>query len=300
MQVCINGSVCPYCQIGSLREGFEELGHIHTDDWRSNDVGFVFVGNGPYTDYIEAAKNREKNIIFNALDIPVQNPNVQVTINEFREALPHASKVTAISEYTQWQLKEHCNVDSEVIYYPMKPVFFTNVKKYPEIKVLICGRVNDSNKRVGSAISALVKAGYDERNVAIVGPENPRWGVYHGVVSDEKLNDMYNSADYVIMLDKVAGIGLPAIEAACAGAIPIIAPDLTTYQEFWAKSPMSLFYQTFTSIEKIAEGIRYFDNNPDEKRVMKEETLKYADIYLRPKFDKVEVAKRIYAVYQTI
>lgn len=300
MLVSIQGSVCQWCQIPALREGFAALGHEHTDDWQHPDVAFVFVGNGPYDQYLEAARTRSKKLIFNVLDIATQNPNAQQYIDEYKAALPLAARVTSISAFTQWQLRYHCGVESEVIYYPMKPVFATNVKKYPEIKVLICGRVNDSNKRVASAVSALIRAGYDETEVAIVGPENPRWGRYYGVVSDEVLNDLYNSVDYVMMLSRVEGIGLVAPEGACCGAIPIVAPDLSTFNEFWAGSPMGLYYSTFTSLDNIATFMRDLNARPEDKATMKAAMLHYADLLIRPKLDRVAVARRILAVAETI
>lgn len=269
------------------------LGHEHVDDWRDSDVRFVFVGNGPFDAYLDAARARSKPFIFNVLDIAVQNPSARTDIETFRAHLPIAQRVTAISEFTQWQVQHHVGLESDVIYYPMKPVFATNVKTYPEIKVMICGRINDANKRVASAVSALVRAGYESADVHMVGPERPSWGTYHGVVSDERLNDMYNSADYVMMLSRVEGLGLPGAEAACVGAIPIVAPDLTTYRDFWADSPMHPHYQTFTSLDAIASFIKHMDAHPDEKAAMKTAMLAYGTEVLRPKLDRVQVARRI-------
>jgi glycosyltransferase involved in cell wall biosynthesis len=299
MLISIRASSCPWCQRDQLVKGFEELGHDVTDDWRDPAVSFVFVGNGPYDEYLEAARYRSKRIIFNILDIATQNSNAAQYVAEYKANLPLAAHITSISAFTQWQLREYCGLDSTVIYYPMKPVFDTEVKRYP-YRALACGRVGDRNKRFDVAVAALQRAGYSEADLAVVGPERPHWGTYLGVIDDTTLNDLYHSVDYVMMMSRLEGAGLPAIESACAGSIPIVAPDLTTYNELWAVSPMGLYYQTFRSIDQIASTIRYLDGAPADKAIMKGEMKRYADLFLRPKFDRVEVARRILAVAQAL
>ncbi len=301
MLVSIMGSTCTWCQIPALREGFAALGHTHTDDWTDPNVAFVFVGNSPYEPYLEAARNRSKKIIFNCLDIPIHTPDGHRWINEWKMQLADATRVTSISAYTQSQLLTICGIQSDVIYYPMKPISrMGGAPKYPQYKFLLCGRVNDRNKRFHVALGAILGAGFDKSQVAIVGPENPGWGCYLGVVDDEALNDLYNSVDYVMMPSFNEGIGLVGVEGACAGAIPIILPDLSTYDELWAGSPMGLFYQTFKDVESIEQFLIYMDENPAEKQIMKDAMYAYAQTHFVPKFSAIEVAKRIIGVYHSI
>lgn len=288
------------CQVNAIREGFAALGHEHIADMRHPDSAFVFVGNPPYDNYIELAKSREKKVIFNVLDICWHCKEVNETIETLKRQLPLADKVTCISKAVQSDLKNACGVDAEVIYYPMKPVKFTDTKKYPKFKVAMVGRLLDPNKYGSVAISALIKAGFNEADVAIVGPEYCGWGTSVGMVSDEVLNDIYNSVDYVIMLDKNAGIGLPAIEAACCGAIPIVAPHLATYDELWSQSFLSLNYKTLNNSSKIADLISSIEANPVWKQEIKRDMLAYGELYFRPKFDAKEVAKRIIDIYHSI
>lgn len=299
MRVSILGSEgSNLCQIPALREGFNTLGHQHTHDWGDPDVAFVFVGNPPFDAYIEVPKT--KKTIFNVLDICPHCVEHEDIVARLKQQLPLAHRVTAISQTVADELKAKCGVDAQVIYYPSKRITHTGVVKYPGIKALCVGRVNDSNKRVGLAIQSLIRAGFNEDEVGIVGPENPRYGRYFGVVSDETLNDLYNSTTYVMMLSKNEGIGLPACEAAMAGAIPIVAPDLSTFNEFWVESPLGLFYQTLNSPDAIAKLILSIEANPDWKAQIKQDMLGYAELAFRPKFAREKVAARIIEVYQSI
>lgn len=288
------------CQVNAIREGFALLGHEHIADMRHVDSAFTFVGNPPFDDYIDLAESKSKKIIFNVLDIPWHVPEIDSIIDNLKKKLPLANKVTAISKAVQADIKSSCGIDSEVIYYPMKPVKFTNVKKYPQFKVAMIGRLLDPNKYAMTAISALINAGFNENEVAIVGPEYVGWGTRLGLISDEHLNDIYNSVDYVVMLDKYAGIGLPAIEAACCGAIPIIAPHLATFDELWLQSPLSINYQKLNNAKNIAQLIISIENDKKWKEEIKQDLLGYSELFFRPKFDAKNVAKRIIDVYHTI
>lgn len=286
------------CQISELRKGFEELGHTHTDDIYNIDNSFVFVGNPPYDKYLDL--RHEKKVIFNVLDTCPHCLEHNEIIKRLTEQPPRANKVTTISKTVAAELREKCSIDAEVIYYPMKPVFHTGVKKYPQFKVLCVGRICDPNKRFVLAARALIAAGYNEDEIAIVGPENPRYGTYLGEVSDEVLNDLYNSVDYVMMTSRNEGIGLPAIEGTVCGAIPIVLSDLSTFDEFWVQSPLGLHYQQLNSINDIAKLIRNINDNKDWKEEIKQDLLGYSELFFRPKFNRKEVAKKIIGVYHTI
>lgn len=288
------------CQINSIREGFAALGHSHIHDMRHKDSAFTFVGNPPFDDYLELAQSRDKKIIFNVLDIPWHVPEVGELIEKLKINLKLANKVTTISKAVQKDIEKSCGIYADVIYYPMKDVKFTGKKKYPQFKVAMIGRLLDKNKYAATAINALVACGFEEKDVAIVGPEYLGWGTRLGLVSDEMLSDIYNSVDYVVMLDKVAGIGLPAIEAACCGAIPIIAAHLSTLDEFWSQSPLGLHYQKCTNPSELIKLIKSIESDKKWKEEIKTDILGYSQLYFKPKFDKIEVAKKIIDVYHSI
>lgn len=285
------------CQIGAVSKGFKTLGHTPTISWTDPDVKFVFVGNPPYESYLNAATR--KPFIFNVLDLATHTPEHQDIVRRFAAQLPAAAKVTTISKTVQAQLADLCGIRAEVIYYPMKPVTCTRIKKHP-YKVALIGRTSDPNKRCGAAVMALVRAGYEEKDVVIVGPEYPGWGTRLGVVSDEVLNEIYNSVDYVMMMSRWEGIGLPGIESACAGAIPIVMPDLSTYDEFWAPSPMHGFYKNLTSVDAVAALLTYLKAEPDVKEDLQLKMADYGNRLLRPAFEASAVAARILDVYESI
>lgn len=288
------------CQVNAIRDAFESLGHEHIVDMHHDDSAFTFVGNPPFNDYIDFAKSKSKKIIFNVLDIPWHVPEIDTIVAKLKEHLPLADKVTTISKAVQRDLKQYCDIDSDVIYYPMKPVKFTGEKKYPQFRVAMVGRLLDPNKYAATAIAALINAGFYEKEIAIVGPEYVGWGTRLGLISDEHLNDIYNSVDYVVMLDQFAGIGLPAVEAACCGAIPIIAPHLATFDELWVQSPLSLHYQKLNNANNISELILSIEADKKWKEEIKQDLLGYSELFFRPKFEAINVAKRIIDVYHSI
>lgn len=299
MQVSILGADGnQLCQIPQLRAAFAEMGHSHSFDPNHPDNSFVFIGNPPFHNYLTLPEN--KKTIFNVLDLCPHCKEHDDIIKQAKAHLPLAHKVTTISKTIAKEIEDSCGVKAETIYYPMKPVRHTGVKKYPNFKAMILGRIGDPNKRTMASISALVNAGFKESEVAVVGPEYLGFGMRLGMVNDETLNDLYNSVDYVMMMSKYEGIGLPAIEAATCGAIPIVAPDLSTFDEFWAQSPLGLHYQSVSSIADVAKLIGAIEKDHEWKSQIKEDLLAYSFLAFRPKFDGKNVAKRIIEVYHTI
>lgn len=284
------------CQRKQLVAGFKALGHEPIVDYTDPDTSFVFVGNSPYSSYLDLARSGQRKVIFNVLDLCPHCADHADIVARLRDQLPLAAKVTTISRTVAAELAEKCGIRAEVIYYPMKPVRFTGERKCPQFKVLCAGRLRDPNKGMAQAVMALVRAGFNESEVAMVGPEFPGWGTNMGVISDEKLNDLYNSVDYVVSLAREEGIGLVPIEGSICGAIPIVLPTLSTYNEFWADSPMGIHYQTLHSPDAIATLLRAIENDPEWKGKLKQEMCAYGERVFCPLFDPVEVAKRILTV----
>lgn len=299
MKISILGSdSTALCQISALREGFAALGHEHTPNYNDPDVAFVFVGNPPYFPYLELTK--AKKVIFNVLDYPFHCREIGEIIARNKVELPLAARVTAISQTVARDVTELAGVKCDTIYYPSKPIIHIGIKKYYGLRALMVGRLQDPNKGARDAVAALIRAGFQESEVGIVGPEPIGYGRYFGVVTDEVLNDLYNSVDYVMMLSFVEGIGLPACEAAMAGAIPIVTHTLTTFNEFWLNSPLGFQYQSFRSVDGVAKLLMDIERNPEWKSQLKADFHAYAKEEFRPKFNQVEVAKRIINIYQSI
>lgn len=286
------------CQISSVHAGLQALGH-ETTSYNDPRADFVFVGNPPFAPYLEIAAR--KPTIFNVLDLARHCPEHQDIVEAIKSQASRAAAITCISDTVRGQLSELCGVNAKVIYYPMKPISRrTGSSKYPQFKVAMVGRTSDPNKRCGAAVLALTRAGYTEDQVAVVGPEYPGWGTRVGTVSEAKLNDIYQSVDYVLMLSKEEGIGLTAAEAAIAGAIPLVLPDLSTYNEFWATSPAHQFYLQLTSIDSLAAFLIYLKSDPDARETLRAQMADYGQNILRPLFDKTNVAARILSVYESI
>lgn len=286
------------CQVNSLREGFTELGHEHVANPLDPDTAFIFIGNAPFEQYLHL--RGQKKLIFNVLDLCPHCENHDQIVERLKEQLPCADKVTTISETVARELRDKCGIRAEVIYYPSKKISNTGIRKYSGIKALCVGRVNDRNKRLGIAVQSLIRAGFDEHEVGIVGPENPFYGRYFGMVSDEVLNDIYNSTEYVMMMSLNEGIGLTAAEGAMAGAIPIVLPTLSTFDEFWAESPLGLHYQKLNSLNDVASLIRSLEDNPAWKSEVKQDLLQYAAQKFRPKFEAKAVAQRIFDIHLSL
>lgn len=273
------------CQIPLLRDGFAQLGHQHTPDFDDPNAAFLFTD-----DYAgDSGTNvtpRSIKTIFNVSDQTLGDSLL-------------SDRITCISKTVQKKFKNELGLHADVIYCPARPVHYTGQKKYPQFKVAMVGRIGASHRRSGLAVQSLIRAGFEEHEVAIVGSDYFGYGTRLGYVSDEKLNDIYNSVDYVMMLS-THGRGLSAIEGAMCGAIPIVAPDYEGFEEFWVQSPLGLNYQTCHSPDQIAKLMRSIEADKLWKDVLKLDILGYAELAFRPKFTAKSVASRIIEVYQSI
>jgi hypothetical protein len=240
MKIYCDGSRFYGDQISRIEQGFIELGHEITSYIAESDIVF---SNNPSPTRAQIIKDRNEGklkagvkLIFNVLDIPEWCfPNVN--LQSMYDDLIQADQVTSISEYVKNQLLRYFNLNSSVIYNPTKPINNfqrkNGIKKFPQYRAMMVGRLRDPSKRAELGINALILAGFKESEVAIVGSEPIGWGSYEGVVTDERLNDLYNSVDYVIMTSLGEGLGLPALEGVLGGAIPVVCHDLTTFNEFY-------------------------------------------------------------------
>lgn len=239
MLIYLDGANCPNCQLPRIREGFEFLGHKVTD--YITEASLIYSNNPSKTrtqilkDKINGKLKENVKLIFNVLDIPEWCfPNYD--LRELHQELLQADCVTSISKYVQGQLLRYFGLNSTVIYNPAKKINDdlrkNGIKKWP-YRAMMVGRLGDPSKRAALGINALLMAGFKENEVAIVGSEPIGWGAYQGNVSDEKLNELYNSVDYVVMTSLGEGLGLPALEGVMGGAIPVVCHDLTTFNEFY-------------------------------------------------------------------
>jgi hypothetical protein len=210
-----------WCQVPRIKQGFKGLGH---EVVTGEDYDFIYANNFDYSSrdtehkdsalYLgDSALPKKAFKIFNVLDIP---PHVlDFPIDKLKSQLLLADVVTCISEPVKEQLK-NIGIDAHVIWNPIKDVFFDSQIKR-EIKCLYVGRYNDPNKRFNLL---------DRIEKYIVGPTGgDSNGNYLGLVNDTSLNQLYNSTKIVALPSKFEGLGLPALEAMAAGAIPLVCSD---------------------------------------------------------------------------
>lgn len=274
------------CQINRIDQGFKELGLIESqtpDFIYCNDLGDF---DAAYV-YRKYKSNRSK-LILNVLDIPLWVHNFD--LNKIYNQLLKADKITCISKFVQGQLRHIFNINAEIIYNPAKNINSkerdAGIKKYPQYKYLMVGRLMDQSKRADLAIRAITYRS-EESLLAVVGSEDIGYGHHLGVVSDEQLNSLYNSVDYVLMTSKDEGMGLPGLEAILGGAIPIVCHDLSTFSEFYPQH-----WGCYPKAESIAMRINLLENNLEIKKQLFQE-VKDLQSQVHKKLDYLEVANQI-------
>ena len=231
MKIFTSGARCVGSQIERIEEGFIKLNHEITSDITSADL--IYVNNAWYDDIIAAKQSGQikGKIVFTVLDLAPHVPDFPV--QKLKEQLQYADHVCTISQFVQQDLKNRTGFDSTVIYQPIKNVYYTGIKKH-NFKAMLVGRVNDPAKKARESIQALISAGFNGGDVVTVGREQPFYGgSWANSASDEVLNELYNSVDFVMCMSESEGMGLPALEAMAVGAIPVLPYNLTTREEFF-------------------------------------------------------------------
>jgi len=189
-----------------------------------NDNSFYDVGLN-LKDMFSRAK-----LIFNVLDIP-KKYYPEINLEELKAKLKQADIITTISKFSQNQIKEYLNLNSIIIFNPIKNVFKMNLKK--EIDFLYVGRLYEPNKRFSLALEALSLLNINKNQLLIAGPDNPGNGLnYIGCVNDETLNLLYNKSRFLICPTEYGVLGLPPIEAIICGCVPVLCKDNPAVQEF--------------------------------------------------------------------
>jgi hypothetical protein len=221
IKVKIYGNKGYTCQALRIAQGFKGLGHdiVSGDDYDliySNNFDFsdIDVQHGDSALYQGDSQLPKKGFkIFNVLDIPPHIPDFPV--QKLKDQLTHANIVTCISDPVKEQLAQ-IGVEAHVIWNPIKDVFYDEYTKR-DIECLYVGRCEDPNKRFHLL---------DNIEKYVIGPSggSPS-GKHLGLVNNVSLNQLYNSAKIVALPTKFEGLGLPALEAMAAGAVPLVCSD---------------------------------------------------------------------------
>ena len=276
------------CQMPRIREAMLSLGHIISKE--SPDLIYANDPTG-YEKALLLKKNFPKSfLILNFLDVPWHIPNVEkqtkLLVDYF---LSKADATTVISYKVKDDLSKFINKKIEVIYNPIKDVFYNkNIKKNNDF--LYVGRANDPIKRISLVKESLSKIKDQINKVKICGSENPGFGNYLGVISDAELNTLYNSSKFVLLPSKAEGLGLPMVESMICGAIPITCSDNLTAKEF---SPSEFICEP--KAESIISKIEKLDKEYENNRQM---AIKIGKKY-KVQFDKINIAKNIINIFNS-
>ena len=279
MKVAVFG-ISPFS--GLIKEGFQILGHTI-----SHENPDLIYANDPrgYNEAISLKKKYPKvNMIFNLLDIPWFMPNIlnqtKLLVSTY---LNQADAITVLSYKVKKDLSQFLDKKIHVIYNPTRDVYYDkSIKK--ENLFLFVGRANDPNKRFSLIRETLSKIKDGEKKLTVCGEHNPGFGNYLGYVSNEKLNELYNSTKYLLLPSKYEGIGLPMIEAMICGSLPITCSDNETAREFL---PSDFICEP--NAKSIVEHIETLDKNFKIKQKL---ALELGEKY-KEQFDKSRIADNI-------
>ena len=288
IKISIFGADGYTCQMPRIKEAMQNLGHI-----LSEDSPELIYSNDP-TGYEKAMLLKKKFpnsfLIFNFLDVPWHMPNVdkqtKLLVEHF---LAKSDAVTAISHKVKQDLAKFLDKKIEVIYNPIKDVFYDeSIKKNNTF--LYVGRANDPIKRISLLKTALSKTTNGIIDIKICGSEDPGFGTYLNVVPDQELNKLYNSSKYLLLPSKAEGIGLTMIEAMICGSLPIACSDNKTVEEFLPKD-----FICEPNAQSISVKIEELNKEYHVKRKL---ALEYGKKY-KIQFDKINVAKNILSVFNS-
>ena len=288
IKISIFGADGYTCQMPRIKEAMQNLGHI-----LSEDSPELIYSNDP-TGYEKAMFLKKKFpnsfLIFNFLDVPWHMPNVnkqtKLLVEHF---LAKSDAVTAISYKVKQDLAKFLDKKIEVIYNPIKDVFYDeSIKKNNTF--LYVGRANDPIKRISLLKTALSKTTNGIMDIKICGSEDPGFGTYLNVVSDQELNRLYNSSKYLLLPSKAEGIGLTMIEAMICGSLPIACSDNKTAEEFLPKD-----FICEPNAQSISVKIEELNKEYHVKRKL---ALEYGKKY-KIQFDKINIAKKILSVFNS-
>ena len=279
MKISVFGML-PFSQL--IKEGFKKLGHEISNE----DPNLIYANDPRGYKGAMLVKKKYKNapLIFNLLDIPWHMPNIEqqtkLLVGQF---LMQADFVSTISLKVKKDLSKFFKEDIHVVYNPIKDVYYDE-KILKNNTFLFVGRANDPIKRFHLIRDSISKIENGIRKIKVCGAENPNFGNYLGYVSDDELNNLYNSTQFLLLPSKAEGIGLPMIEAMICGALPITCNDNETAKEF-----LPLDFICAPTPESILKCIKKLEQEYEIKRKL---AFKFGTEY-KEKFNKTTIAKNI-------
>ncbi len=272
-------------QISRIEEGFLALGHELTDD----EPDILYKNNDFFDDAWQFYDkcNKKPFTIFNILDLQLDTWNRR-QLEQLNDDLNTCDVVTCISETVKKDIQEVFNIEATVIYNPAKPTYSLGIdsKTFPFLYV---GRANSKNKRFSLIKETFKLANWQDKYIKVCGSENPSFGQYQGIVSDEKLNELYNNAAVLLMPSESEGIGLGYIEMLQVYGVVLGCSDCEAANEFLPKEmicdPTPIDIKN--KILEIQANFGYF------RQLAFQYGLKYKE-----QFSGINVVKRIIEIYE--
>ena len=207
MKISVFGML-PFSQL--IKEGFKKLGHEISNE----DPNLIYANDPRGYKGAMLVKKKYKNapLIFNLLDIPWHMPNIEqqtkLLVSQF---LMQADFVSTISLKVKKDLSKFFKEDIHVVYNPIKDVYYDE-KILKNNTFLFVGRANDPIKRFNLIRDSISKIENGIRKIKVCGAENPNFGNYLGYVSDDELNNLYNSTQF-LLLPSISSIFSPPFQS---------------------------------------------------------------------------------------
>jgi len=217
-------------QVERIELGWVENGNTLSKENEPPDL--IYCNDGGVYDIGLNLKHQfpKAKLIFNVLDIP-KKYYPEINLEELKSKLTKANIITTISKFSQDQIKYYLDLNSIIIFNPVKNVHNMNLKR--DINFLYVGRLYEPNKRFSLALQSLSLLNINRNEFLIAGPDDPGDNLnYIGCVNDETLNLLYNKSKFLICPTEYGVLGLPPIEAIICGCIPILCNDNPAAKEF--------------------------------------------------------------------
>lgn len=268
-----------------MASAFTSLGHEIVQDGECDLVYDITGGEAGFEEY--KAKYPRAKTISTLLNADILNPNWEE--DKFRRIMNSVDACVTVSKSTQKDIKDRIGVESSVVYFPLREVYFENLS-YRGIDFMYVGRLYNKEKRFDLIKPALKALSYDSSKLVVVGPEQLPEYSCTGFLEDETLNTLYNSARFLLSPCWHEG-SMSMLEAIITKTFPVCCTDNEWTHEFglddFAAEPDPV---------KYAEKIQEINTNQLKYKNKIEELIPL----IQEKFNKVNVAKRVIEVYSKL
>lgn len=218
-------------QLPLIKKGLLELGHELVENPQDADFLYANDPHGYEQIFFDKLRFNRKSLL-TIHDIPEYQQDYHYIVSNYRKYLDIVDGISVNSFTTQHQVAKIFNKESYVIFQPTKEIIPLDIERdSKKLKFLFVGRANSSNKRF-FLIKQLMEKYYSEKQLVVIGSENPGYGNYLGMVDDGQLSMYYNLSDYLLSPSMYEGLGLTPIESILAHKPVILSNDCAASNEF--------------------------------------------------------------------